>query len=240
MESRSQRARASLQRIKPDWAIVLSYEQKLRKEAMRRVLEGHTLADAMASVIKDADLKEAYFTTPVALKSASSDSHGNPSKYQRFNSKGFFWWQDLPLDTQKGKGKGKQKSKADWSFRWTFERAQSWHGGRRTGVSCVLHGTQVNAMAACGRVHQCRVKGCYSDHKAVEHKQKAGRLTARRCGDPQHALHRRWNPSHNMLPTLPVVKVLYLFAGRRRHSDVAAFLRQAEVRWKDQVGSQRI
>ena len=31
-----------------------------------------------------------------------------------------------------------------------------------------------------------------------------------------------------MLPTLPVVKVLYLFAGRRRHSDVAAFLRQAE------------
>ena len=30
----------SQQRIKPDWAIILSYEQKLRKEAMRRVLEG--------------------------------------------------------------------------------------------------------------------------------------------------------------------------------------------------------
>ena len=80
----------SQQRVKPDWAIILSYEQKLRKEAMRRVMEGHTLADAMTSVIKDADLKEAYFTTPVALKSANSDGHGNPPKYQRFNSKGSF------------------------------------------------------------------------------------------------------------------------------------------------------
>ena len=31
---------------------------------------------------------------------------------------------------------------------------------------------------------------------------------------------------------IPVVKVLYLFAGRRRHSDVGAFLKQAESNGK--------
>ena len=46
----------SLQKVKPDWTIVLAYEQKLRKEAMKKVMEGHTLADAMNAVIRDADL----------------------------------------------------------------------------------------------------------------------------------------------------------------------------------------
>ncbi|CAK9076007.1 unnamed protein product [Durusdinium trenchii] len=53
-------------RVKPDWTIVLAYEHKLRREAMKLVInQGHTLADALPSVIRDADLKEAFFTTPV-------------------------------------------------------------------------------------------------------------------------------------------------------------------------------
>ena len=103
----------SLQKIKPDWIVVLSYEQKLRKEAMKRVMEGHTLADAMASVIKDADadLKEAYFTTLVALKSAVHEVPHQPNKFQRLNSKGSFSGKSFQ-GRQKGKGKGKNKSKA--------------------------------------------------------------------------------------------------------------------------------
>eukprot|EP00435_Cladocopium_sp_Y103_P022341 s929_g5.t1 len=58
--------------VRPDWSIVLSYEQKLRnklrKEAGKKILEGHTLAGALTAVIKDADLKEAYVTTTVALE----------------------------------------------------------------------------------------------------------------------------------------------------------------------------
>ncbi|CAK9076295.1 unnamed protein product [Durusdinium trenchii] len=54
------------QRVKPDWTIVLAYEHKLRREAMKLVInQGHTLADALPSVIRDADLKEAFFATPV-------------------------------------------------------------------------------------------------------------------------------------------------------------------------------
>ena len=160
------------QKVKPDWAIVLAYEQKLRKEAMKRVLEGHTLAEAMVSVTKDADLKEAYFTTPVALKSAVSDGHGHPNKFQRFNSKGGFGGKSSP-GFSKGKGKGKQKSKCmgpsdprlkglnlAWRTPDGRELCFAWNTGECDG--------------SCGRIHQCRVKGCYSDHKAVEHKQKQG------------------------------------------------------------------
>ena len=101
------------QKIRPDWAIVLSFEQRLRKEAMKRVMEGHTLSDALSSVIKDADLKEAYFTTPVALKSAAYDNP--PNKFQRFNSKGSFSGKSFQ-NFSKGKGKGKQKLKTFWCF----------------------------------------------------------------------------------------------------------------------------
>ena len=160
----------SQQKLRPDWSIVLAYEQKLRKEAMKRVIEGHTLADALTSVIKDADLKEAYFTTPVALKASLNDSQ--PNKWQRFNSKGSFGGSPKGSGNfQKGKSKGKSKGKAAnmadsrlkglnlaWRTPDNRELCFAWNAGECSG--------------ACGRVHQCRVKGCYGDHKAIEHKQK--------------------------------------------------------------------
>ena len=135
---------------------------------MKRVIEGHTLADALSSVIKDADLKEAYFTTPVALKASMSDSQ--PNKWQRFNSKGSFSGKSSP-SFSKGKGKSKGKSKGSnlsdsrlkglnlaWRTPDNRELCFAWNSGECPGT--------------CGRVHQCRVKGCYGDHKAIEHKQK--------------------------------------------------------------------
>ena len=94
------------QKVRPDWSIILNFEHKLRKEAFKLVTrDGYTLADALRSVIRDAELKETYFTTPVALRaamSASSHSEGfQQNKFQRFNSKGAGKFQQ-----QKGKGKG--------------------------------------------------------------------------------------------------------------------------------------
>eukprot|EP00435_Cladocopium_sp_Y103_P017334 s3745_g4.t1 len=162
------------QKVRPDWGIILSYEHKLRKEAMKKVQEGHSLGDAMTAVIKDADLKEAYFTTPVALKSAAGESQ--PNKWQRFNSKGNFGGNFSGKSSGssfKGKSKGKGKSKASnqadprlkglnlaWRTPDGRELCFSWNTGECDG--------------SCGRVHQCRVRGCYADHKAVEHKQKQG------------------------------------------------------------------
>ena len=81
---------------------------------MKRVLEGHTLADSLLAVIRDPDLKEAYFTTPVALKSAMSDSQQQPYKWQRYNSKGgLSGKQSQGFNKGKGKSsKGKSKGKS--------------------------------------------------------------------------------------------------------------------------------
>lgn len=157
---------SSQQKVRPEWTIILSYEHKLRKEAMKKVLEGHTLADSLLAVIRDPDLKEAYFTTPVALKSAMPETQ-QPYKWQRFNSKGGFNGKQSYGFTKgkgkqpKGKSKGKQVDQRlkGLSLAWRTpdgrELCFAWNGGDCDG--------------SCGRVHQCRVKGCYGSHKAIEH-----------------------------------------------------------------------
>ena len=158
---------ATAQRVKPDWSIVLAYEHKLRKEAMKLVLAGHSLSDALESVIKNPDLKEAYFTSPVALRASMPDVQ--PNKFPRYNNKGGFGsFGGKQSSFQKGKGKGfkgKTKGKAGdprlkgLSLAWRTpdgrELCFAWNTGDCDG--------------SCGRVHQCRVKGCYASHKAVEH-----------------------------------------------------------------------
>ncbi|CAK8989873.1 unnamed protein product, partial [Durusdinium trenchii] len=99
-----------VQKVKPDWTIILAYEHKLRKEAFKLVIrEGYTLAEALGSVIKDADLKETYFTTPVALRAAMSVERHPPNKFQRSSYKGFG---DFKGDW-KGKGKSWKGGKGD-------------------------------------------------------------------------------------------------------------------------------
>ena len=162
---------ASQQKVRPEWSIVLAYEQKLRKEAMKKVLEGHTLSESLLAVIRDPDLKEAYFTTPVALRSALSEPQ-QPNKWPRFNSKGGFSGKQSSSFT-KGKGKhskGKSKGKPidqrlkGLSLAWRTpdgrELCFAWNGGDCDG--------------SCGRVHQCRVKGCYGSHKAIDHSKNQG------------------------------------------------------------------
>ena len=156
-------------RLKPDWSIVLAYEYKLRKEAMKLVVhEGRTLADAMVAVTRDADLKEAFFTTPVALKS-SSQVDPPPNKWQRLEEKGYG---KKGKKGKKGDGKGKKgdgksfpESLKGLSLAWRTpdnrELCFSWNSGDCDGK--------------CGRVHQCRVKGCYGSHKAIDHKAAVGK-----------------------------------------------------------------
>jgi hypothetical protein len=125
------------------------------------------LSDALLAVIRDPDLKEAYFTARVALKSAMSDTQHQPNKWQRFNSKGGFTGKQS-FGFNKGKGKqSKVKSKGKTvdsrmkglSLAWRTpdgrELCFAWNNGDCDG--------------SCNRVHQCRVKGCYGTHKAIDH-----------------------------------------------------------------------
>ena len=61
------------QPVRPPGAVILTYEHRLRKEAFKLVQSGEkTLSEALSEVIKNADLKESFFTTPIALGASQS------------------------------------------------------------------------------------------------------------------------------------------------------------------------
>ena len=119
--------------------------------------EGHTLADAMRAVTRDADLKEAFFTTPVALRAAQSVEQ--PYKWRKAFDKG-------------GKGKGKKGKKGEKGKREIPEQLKGLNLAWMTphGRDLCFAWNTGDCTGKCGRVHQCRVKGCYGDHKAIDHK----------------------------------------------------------------------
>eukprot|EP00435_Cladocopium_sp_Y103_P009962 s5620_g2.t1 len=163
------------QRVKPDWAIVLSYEHKLRKEAFKLVMnDGYSLGDALKSVIKDADLKEGFFTTPIALRAAllpgaSSSSSAFPppqNKWPRPNTKG-------PGKGATFKGKAKGSSKGKPFRKELIGLTLAWRTPDNREL-CFNYNSGGDCNGQCGRVHQCRVKGCYAGHPAVKHKELMG------------------------------------------------------------------
>ena len=172
--------------VGPAWALVLAYELKLRREAFKLVnAQTHTLHEALQHVIKSSEIKEIHFTTPLAIMSASRSrgaDGGGPSKYQRRESKG----------GPKGGGKGDKKGKTKGKFG---------NGGKGNVLGKIPAGLDLvdvlpdgrqlcwnfnngnTCPGQCGRVHQCRVAGCFGAHAARRHwkyvkKQPAGAPTA--------------------------------------------------------------
>jgi len=90
-----------LESCAPPWSLLLSYEHAVRKKAMRLVVDGMALGQAMRQAWADPVTKERYFTTPLALtaiprKRPAVEDSGDPYKY---------------FKGDKGKGKGKGKGK---------------------------------------------------------------------------------------------------------------------------------
>ena len=158
-------------KVKPDWGIILSFEHRLRKEAFKLVVrDGMTLADALHQVIHDAELKETYFTTPVALRAAMAAQSEHPQpKWQRPNLKGFGGFGK----SQSGKGKGKSSKGKGKEIRKELQGLSlAWRTPDNREL-CFSYNTG-SCDGKCNRVHQCRVKGCYGDHPAIKHKEITG------------------------------------------------------------------
>ena len=127
------------QRVKPDWSIVLAYEFKLRREVMKLITQhARTMSEALTMVTKDADLKEAFYTTPIALKAAGALEQ-QPIKYHKGDYKG-----DYKGPYFKGSGKKGQKGKKVRYLR--LSRAYNWYGALLTIVICVLHGMRATSV----------------------------------------------------------------------------------------------
>ena len=156
------------QKVKPDWSIVLACEFKLRREVMKLITQhARTMSEALVMVTKDADLKEAFFTTPIALKAAGALEQ-QPIKYHKGDYKG-----DFKGSCYKGSGKKGQKGKKGGGKGQMPEALKGLQLVWRTPDNrdlCFAWNAGNKCDDRCSRVHQCRVKGCYGNHKVLDRK----------------------------------------------------------------------
>ena len=126
-------------------------------------MRGERLADALEAVTRDASLKEAYFTTPLALATA-----GQPSKYHKAGGKSRHKSKDVPPPPQarferpKSAGKGKQPRNLPKGLKLVSTTPD----GRQI---CYAYNNQGCSNKNCPRVHVCRVEGCMGEHPVFEH-----------------------------------------------------------------------
>ena len=169
---------------------------ELRKEAIKRAVTGNRpLADTIIEVTKDPQLKEQFFTSPIALQPRFQG--GNDNKRTWGNR-----WTDMPdawVDRntwQRTTWKGKKGDKGRKGFRGKGQDGKAAGVDQKGGkgsenqlVSRTPDGREIcfpfNAQGcdgSCGRVHICRVHGCGQAHAMWQHYQalsaKAGKPPA--------------------------------------------------------------
>jgi hypothetical protein len=164
--------------LNPPWNIILSYELECRKKALVKVAEdGLTFAAAMMEVIKDPELKELAFTSPITLSSrsagkSSSSGHNNlenpnwPLKKRQgpYSGKGKVGGNPKGSGGKKGgggaKGTGKGKGKKGGLAKGTPD-------GRQI---CFAYNSAAGCPTPCPfeRLHVCRNWGCFGPHPVTE------------------------------------------------------------------------
>ena len=178
--------------VAPPWSLVLSFEFELRK-AMARFMRddvGLGLPDAMCLAIKDPEVREQHFITPfLSFVNCVGSRNGVPVAWapptpgapvRELNGlieppPAAEWtddrWQPYGKGKKSSKGKSKGKVKGSW---WT---GQPEHMKAKPGqlVSKTEDGREIcfaynnlNEQCAghCGRLHICRVFGCFERHEA--------------------------------------------------------------------------
>ena len=158
--------------LRPPWGVMLSYEYELRKEAVKRSFrKSMPLRECLEEVCADAQLKEQYFTSPIALQGRAGRAEepwtgGNRS-----------WRRDSPSNSgppqkwQKGNGKkgNKGKTKQKGSGKGSSEHSLVSFTDDNKQI-CFAYNAQ-GCNGGCNRVHICRVRGCGKAHPMWQHYQ---------------------------------------------------------------------
>ena len=147
---------------KPLVKLITSYDYQMRKELVEQMNMGKRMVDEIKLVVKNADLRERHFSTPLAVSSASQ-SLG--STKQRGEKDGERWHPYPPPKGGKGKHKGKKgkgKYKGDYLHSTTPDGRQLCFAWNNAKEGC---------KGDCNRVHACRI--CLSpSHPTFEHEKK--------------------------------------------------------------------
>jgi hypothetical protein len=155
--------------LHPSWSIILRYEHELRKAAFKLVKEeSDTLAIAMSKVVKDSELKEIYFTSPIALSSRKQKTDTaleEPAnkKNKTNDSRSSNEWRP-----PKGSGKNRNKAKGGGKGggKGKSRLASVTADGRQI---CYKFNNNQSCDGGCGRVHVCQIRGCLGPHSKLDH-----------------------------------------------------------------------
>ena len=159
--------------LRPPWNVMLSYEFELRKEAVKRAFRrSRPLRECLEEVCADAQLKEQYFTSPIALQGKSGRAEDASSNNNRNWRRPEFPTNNGPPNKwHKGTGKkgGKGKSKQRQGGKGGSEHSMVSFTDDNRQI-CFAYNAQ-GCKGSCGRVHVCRVRGCGKPHPMWQHYQ---------------------------------------------------------------------
>ena len=139
---------------RPSLKLILACEYQMRKEVVDEVNKGIAWAKALKEVVKNADVRERYFSTPLAVSSASQALKDPWSGRHRAQERQHPYGQGA---MEKGKGKSKGKHKKGKGK--TKGKGQSLHGVTPDGRQlCFAWNNRLEGCKGdCGRVHACRI-----------------------------------------------------------------------------------
>eukprot|EP00439_Symbiodinium_sp_Y106_P029631 s9822_g3.t1 len=170
--------------LRPPWSVLLNFEYELRREAIKRAVQGNKpLKDTIIEVTRDAQLKEQFFTSPIALQQVGPPPRPDPSWGQRRFRQWDTDWTETPSKWHRtGKGRGNSKGKHGKGVKGGRDDNKGESKGGAKGKSDhalwthTPDGRQIcfpfNAQGcdgSCGRVHVCRVRGCMQPHPMWQH-----------------------------------------------------------------------
>ena len=146
----------------PEFDLMLSYDYQIRRQMVKLVNEGATMAEALKEAMTDTTIKERHFLTPNVYSQVSSTASASRGDYQRSRSPP--WrrasWNSDSYEQPKGKGKskkgGKGKSKKG---RQMHDRTPD---GRQTCWR--WNNPRERCRFQCGRLHVCQL--CFGSHPA--------------------------------------------------------------------------
>ena len=160
--------------LHPPWNIVLKFELECRKKAFLLVREENKMVgEALKLVMADSELKEIFFTSPLAIGGSGGGlkrkkaEHEGPAKWRQPGGPDNGKW------PKQGKGKGKGKGK---------DTKGKGKGGKGLLASspdgrqiCFDFSTEGGcSKEGCARLHCCRYKDCLGLHSTLacpKHKQ---------------------------------------------------------------------
>lgn len=133
---------------RPSLKLIMSYDYQMRKEVVEQMNEGIAMEVALQAIVKNPDVRERHFSTPLAVSSATQ------SLQKLQNQEDKFWKRGGPYPPPNPKGKGKTKHKGKGKYKGEFLHSTTPDGRQ---LCFAWNNKAEGCKGDCNRVHACRI-----------------------------------------------------------------------------------